>query len=406
MEVLTLREHQTSPAVALTAEQRDILRRFAGVTAIPTSGREGCYNLTPGSLVGALSLPGLAIQIQPKIEINRVLFLLSFALDPRSWKSTGFDFQVQNSLLEAVIPAFVYQVRSALRRGVLQGYRVEEQAIAGVRGRVRLDDQLRYRFGLAPPVEVRYDEFTEDIEPNRLILAAADRLERLRLRSGESRINLHWIRRSLERVSLLQYAPAEVPEILFDRLNEHYRGAVELARLILRGVTFDLGHGNVQAMSFLVDMNKVFEDFVWVALKEELALSPERFPRAARGKNLWLDRGRAIRLEPDLSWWEGASCLFIGDVKYKRIRVDGVKHPDLYQLLAYTVAAGLPSGLLVYAAGEGEPVVHEVVELGRRLEVITLDLAREPEAILQQVAAVAQRVRDMRANAWRQDVGT
>ncbi|HWN41937.1 MAG TPA: hypothetical protein VNW71_06920, partial [Thermoanaerobaculia bacterium] len=221
-----------------------------------------------------------------------------------------------------------------------------------------------------------------------------------RLRSGESRSTLRWIRQALERVSLLEYAPAaKVPEVLFNRLNEHYRGAVELARLILRGVTFDLGHGGVRASAFLVDLSKVFEDFVWVALKEELALSPELFPRAAGGRSLWLDSGRAVRLEPDLSWWEGPSCLFVGDVKYKRIRVDGVKHPDLYQLLAYTIAAGLPSGLLVYAAGEGEPVVHEVVELGRRLEVSTLDLAREPEAILEQVATIAQRVREMWADA-------
>lgn len=399
MDILTLREHQTSLAVRLTVEQRDVLRRLAGVTAAPTSGSEGCYDLTPGSLIGALSLPGMAVQIQPKIEIGRVLFLLSFALDPRSWRSSGFDFEARESLVEAVIPAFVHQVRGALRRGVLQGYRVEESALAGVRGRVRFDDQLRYRFGLFPPMEVSYDEFTEDIEPNRLILAAADRLDRLRLRSGESLSALNWIRRALERVSLLAYAPTRLPEILFHQLNEHYRGAVELARLILRGVTFDLGHGSVRATSFLVDMNKVFEDFVWVALKEELALSQELFPRGARGKSFWLDRGRAVRLEPDLSWWEGPSCLFVGDAKYKRIRVDGVKHPDLYQLLAYTIAAGLRSGLLVYAAGEGESVVHEVVELGRRLEVSTLDLARKPEDILEQIATIARRIREMRAGA-------
>ena len=31
--------------------------------------------------------------------------------------------------------------------------------------------------------------------------------------------------------------------------------------------------------------------------------------------------------------------MLVGDLKYKRVNVEGVKHPDLYQLLAYATAA-------------------------------------------------------------------
>jgi hypothetical protein len=47
-------------------------------------------------------------------------------------------------------------------------------------------------------------------------------------------------------------------------------------------------------------------------------------------------------------------------VKYSRFTLSGIQHPDLYQLLAYTVAAGLPTGLLIYAAGEGDPSRHVI----------------------------------------------
>jgi 5-methylcytosine-specific restriction enzyme subunit McrC len=394
VERLTLYEYQKSLPVRLTAEQRDSLGTLIPSLAItPARGREGCYELTPGSTIGAVRLPDLAIEVHPKIPIDRVLFLLSYALDPRAWRATSFDFAERHSLLEAVVEAFLRQVRQAFRRGVLQGYRSEEEALPGVRGRIRLDDQLRRRFGIAPPVEVRYDDFTEDIEPNRLILAAASRLERMRLRSEESKASLRWIDSALERVSPQEYDLAHIPEISWNRLNEHYRWAVELARLILRGTMFDLRHGGVRASALLIDMNEVFETFVATALREALRLTPHAFPHGAAGKRLWLDQAQAVRLEPDLSWWDGGRCLFVGDVKYKRIRIHGVKHSDLYQLLAYTIAAGLDGGLLIYAAGEGEPVVHEVVDLGKRLEVTTLDLTGQPEAILRQVQAVAERVR-------------
>lgn len=394
MESLTLSEYQKSLPVRLTVEQRDGLGTLVpSLTITPARGREGFYELTPGSTIGAVRLPDMAIEIRPKIPIDRALFLLSYALDTRAWRAMSFDFAERSSLLEAVVEAFLRQVRQAFRRGILQGYRSEEEALQGVRGRIRLDDQLRRRFGIAPPVEVRYDEFTEDIELNRLILAAVRRLERMRLRSAESRASLRRIDSVLERVSPQEYDAARLPEIAWNRLNEHYRWAVELARLILRGTMFDLRHGRVRASALLVDMNKVFETFVATALREALRLPSHAFPRGAAGKNLWLDQAQTVRLEPDLSWWDGACCLFVGDVKYKRIRLNGVRHPDLYQLLAYTIAAELDDGLLIYAAGEGEPVVHEVVDLGKRLEVVTLDLTREPEAILRQVQALAERLR-------------
>jgi 5-methylcytosine-specific restriction enzyme subunit McrC len=405
VDLLTLVEHRPRPAVLLSLEQRDTLRRLLPSVAVsPTPGAEGCYDLTPGSTVGVLTLPGLAVEIRPKIDVSNVLFLLCYALDPSAWRSLPFAFgTVADSLPEAMAQAFLQLLRQALRRGVLQGYRNEEAALPGLRGRIRLDDHLRRRFGLMPPLEVRYDEYTEDIEPNRLLRAAIDRLERLLLRREDTRRALRQQRGTLERVTLRHYSPSQLPEIAWDRLNDHYRGAVELAKLILRAGAFDLAHGRVAASAFLLDMNEVFEVFVVTALRESLALGSRAFPRGAAGRSLCLDHGKAIGLEPDLSWWEGPSCVFVGDVKYKRTSAAGVKHPDLYQLLAYTVAAGLSSGLLIYAAGEGEPVAHEVVDVGKRIEVCSLDLGGPPASILAQINVLANQIRQLAANAV--DVG-
>jgi 5-methylcytosine-specific restriction enzyme subunit McrC len=111
MSELTLTEYQPMAGVPLSREQRDGLLRVApSVTVTPSPGRLECYDLTPGSHVGAIHLPELAVQIRPKIPIVRVLFLISYALDPGKWKDAPFDFAKQErSLLEAVIPGFVAQ---------------------------------------------------------------------------------------------------------------------------------------------------------------------------------------------------------------------------------------------------------------------------------------------------------
>jgi 5-methylcytosine-specific restriction enzyme subunit McrC len=176
---------------------------------------------------------------------------------------------------------------------------------------------------------------------------------------------------------------------------------VELARLILRTAAFELRHGPVQGSAFLVDLNRVFEDFVVVALRDALGVTEVAFPQGAAGKGMTLDRGGAITLKPDLSWWEGRRCLFVGDVKYKRAGSAGGQQADLYQILAYAVAADLPGGLLVYAAGEGEPARHDVRHAGKCLEVVSVDLDRPPPALLDEVRAISGRIRTLRNEAAR-----
>ena len=393
MRYLTLKEYKPEYGIELSIEERDFLRDNE-INVAPTQGAEGRYDLTPGSWIGSLSVGSLAVEIQPKIRLDRVMFLISYALDPKKWRETGFDFGEQDSLVEAVVPGFVRHVRRAFRRGVLQGYRVEEDALATVRGRIRFDDQIRHRFGIAPPIEVRYDEFTEDIDPNRLIKAAIRRLRRMRLRSRPTSNLLREFDGALASVSTVEYHRARLPAINWTPLNSHYRPAVELAKLILQWCSFELRHGRTRSTSFLVDMNKVFEDFVVVALREKLGLTNHTL---RQGVSLRLDTAGEIDVQPDLSWWELGQCRFVGDVKYKHLDAGGIKHADMYQLLSYAIAADLPRALLVYASGEGDPGVYEIVHVGKELTITRLDLEGPPDEILGEVGRLAERIKDMKS---------
>jgi hypothetical protein len=63
-------------------------------------------------------------------------------------------------------------------------------------------------------------------------------------------------------------------------------------------------------------------------------------------------------------------------------------------LFAYSVAAGLQGGWLIYAAGEDDPVKHEVVRLNKELVVRTLDLRGSPREMLAQIAEIGKIVRE------------
>ena len=265
-----------------------------------------------------------------------------------------------------------------------------------MRGRIRFDEQLRRRFGIPLPVEVQYDEFTDDVLPNRLVKAAAYRLGLTHLRSARARQGLGSLAAMLEEVSSVDFPPSNVPSVRYDRLNEHYRGVVELSRLILRHGAFQPHRGAVRASGFLMDMNVVFQEFVTEALRDTLKASPAVFGEKSIPS---LDYKGRIHLRPDLTWWDGRSCVFVGDAKYKKITHTSIPNADLYQLLAYTTALDLPGGLLIYAKGEDEPREYRVRHGGKRLEVAALDLEGTLGEVLSRVKDLSEQVMALRDDA-------
>ena len=398
MRDLDLREWEPSArAISLSVKERDALKSILG-SIEPAPGERDAYHLTPGSTIGALEVGDLSVSIEPKLPIGRVLYLAAYAMGV-DFREERFDYVKQPELVEALVPALTRAARRAFARGLLHSYRTEEEALQTVRGRIRVADQLRRRFGVPLPVEVRYDDFTDDVLANRLVKAAADRLSRLRIRSRRSRLDLAWVAATLDNVSLVEFPTNAVPEVKFDRLNEHYREVVTLARLVLRHTSIETGRGRVRANGFLMDMNVVFQEFVTRALREELGLSERTFRSDSRLPSIHLDTAERIRLKPDLSWWYGPTCTFVGDAKYKRVKNEQVPNADLYQLLAYTTALDLPGGLLIYAEGEADDVAHQVRHAGKQLEIATLDLSGSIDNLRAEIGKLAQRVRAFHRDA-------
>ena len=389
MQTLTLCEYEDYPVhVPLDAGQRAALVGAHIEVKAPES--EGVtWVLRPSSHIGTVRLGSLSVIVRPKIPIDRVMFLVAYAIDPREWRKYPFDMSPNTDVLESIIPAFVHHTRQAVRRGLLQGYRHEEEALHTVRGRIRFDDQINRRFGIPLPLEVAYDEFTEDIEENRLLKTALHRLAHLPVRSPLARRDVHALRPVFNTVEIGAYRRG-APAVQYTRLNGHYRPAVELARLIIDNSSLELFHGEVAGASFLLDMDRVFEGFLFVALGEALGLSESEWKR---GEPLTLDVDGKIKLNPDLSWWSGRHCLFVGDAKYKRLQPAGFQHADIYQMLAYCTAANLPSGLLVYAAGESEPGHYRTRYAGKTIEVASIALDGQPNEILAEVMRLATRVK-------------
>jgi len=403
MRQIELQEYRESEPVQLTVDERDALKEtLPSLTIQAVPGENDLHRLRPEAVIGAFEVADLSVAVRPKLDISRVIYLASYAMGAYKPREERFDFTSEPTLVEVLALALTAAARQAFARGLLHGYRTEQDALRTVRGRIDMAEQLRRRFDALVPVEVSYDEFTDDILANRLVKAAADLLGRQRLEDSRSRNGLRWINATLANVTHARFHPQEVPAVTFDRLNEHYREVVAVSRIILRHQALELGRGRTRAAGFLIDMNEVFQGFVTRALRESLGVS-DRTLRSDKGigRSIFLAKGRKLRLRPDLTWWDGRRCTFVGDAKYKRVDVKSVPNADIYQILAYATAFRLPGGLLVHAKGEADPDEYVVPGAEKSLEIFAIDLAGSIRDLHESIDRLAERVRSLRAEALR-----
>ena len=390
MRLIELREHRPTELELAAGDLEAVRRAIPGIRIDPVSPGRWC--LRPQSTVGVATAGDLQVVVHPKMPIERVLFLLSYAARPDLFKPDGVVLPDAPTIVEAMAEALAGQMERALSRGLREGYRRRDDRLVVLRGRVRFGEQLHRHWRMAPPLEVTYDEFTPDTDLNRVLLAALAALRHLPLRSRQLASRLRQLEARFTRVTEVHFTAATLPALSFDRLNRHWEVPAELAKLIISGSSIEGGVGTSRGPAFLLNMNKVFEDFVVVGLREAIGLTDADFPQGGRGHALWLDEARQVALQPDFTWWQAGVPHLVGDAKYIRVNAEGILHPNLYQVLAYTVATSLSVGWLVYAAGTGaadEPADHEVVELGKRLIVRVLDVDGSPAAVLRRVDELA-----------------
>jgi len=343
--------------------------------------------IAPRRKVGVARVGPVVVRIHPKISIPRLFWLLGFTAD-RGWRGGEVPFAVTDELVVAIADAFLRQVEPALAEGPLQGYHEVDDALNVLRGRVREQEQLRRRFGIPVPIFVRYDEFDTDIAENQILRTAADRLRLLPGLTGVVRTRLRHVDATLAGAALL-HRGMPIPGWRPTRLNQRFHLALWLAELIIRQTSLDQPRGTVQADGFVVDMAKVFEDFVTKALGSAL----EGFAgNGVAQQRRWLDEGNTILIQPDLTWLRDGAPVAVIDAKYKAEKPSGFPNADMYQMLAYCTALGLAAGHLVYAKGNDAECSAVIRHAGTAICCHALDLDTSPEALLTQVDQLAKSI--------------
>jgi len=387
---LLLREFGPPVVAQLTESEATALQQCPAGLDVRLTNQPGMYQLRASQFVGTVILPTRTVRIAPKVSVDRLVHLLGFAPELAQSFSAAEGTQF-NDVVSAMKTIYAHALQNLLLRGLLREYRLEEDELVAVRGRVDVMDLTLRKFGIFPPLRCRYQEYTVDREPNRRLLSAAVGLANAGNRRDNASRLLAELSTRFEGVTLAKYDPKRVVPLRRDRLLTHYDPALAVAEVVLQNASLELAAAQTDAIAFVVDMNKVYERFVARALMSALDLEPGRQWRM-QAYGLHLDQAAKIPMRPDVLWRdEHGHPLVVIDTKYKE--TERATPQDVQQVVAYCSALGLRDAVLLYA--ECPEDEHVINTSGIRVRQWRLSLRGTREDLEREIERVAEALRKL-----------
>jgi 5-methylcytosine-specific restriction enzyme subunit McrC len=337
---------------------------------------------------GSVTLPGgrrIIVHTKAKVQSLPEVLALAYrtlAPPPRIGR-THMDSATPTEWLLVQLAA---EVQELLGRGLRRGYIERRASLPFVRGRTRPilnPTQL-------PFLDCEFADFVSDTPENQLLrgvlelLAPAVKNPAVR-RAYDDALSY------LGDVSLIRPSLAHFDRVSLNRLNQHYKPSLRLARLALEGSGVVDSAGDHAAAAFFVRMWRVWENAAASALRDAGATSLLEKPRYS---DIFVqDNGypsRSVTIEPDLVIGRRLTPNLVIDLKWapaliKRHGRLQLNNSHLYQMASYTSGLGC-DGVLLYPLMD-EEVKSAYVFGGRRITIRTVDLSQPGLAGLREAAS-------------------
>lgn len=374
--------------------------------------------------VGIIQLPGLSIEILPKIAPRQtedstgfsrknLLYMLHIAgALPLRERDLASQSVITAPLLETLIGRFAEQLLFEFQRGCQHDYLRRQENLPVLKGKLLFSSHLKQNLARRDRFFVEHDEFLPDTNLNRIFKAACKTLLDL-TGSVTTADRLHSCLILLDQVATIEVQEHHFDRVVLNRQNERFTDLVTFARMVLLNQAPTASLGSTRTFSLLFDMDRVFEAFVAAFLKRYVLVGSlsraKLFPQATgRLRHLARSQGKpTLPLKADLLLELGDQRLVI-DTKWKRLSPQkgarqGIDRNDLYQLFAYTHIYETHHSVLLFPSPPelAEPqvftlprrhpalpeqqILAEFIDLHRDLFCDHLPLARELHAMLKRL---------------------
>lgn len=366
---LVVREHEKIPVVAergpgeralLPQELTALLRACPSIDEPPFV--VGHRSVKFNHRCGVIQAKGISVEILPKVAdddgYDRGLLLQMLAC------STGFDIArldvselrlQDHTILQIILQWFCQELSTQCHAGLLREYVNQAAELPMIRGRWRVDHDLRRGYRDPTRLSCEFDDLVSDNRYNRALKAGLRKARTLADGSGALKRHINLLLDWFSEVQDCRVTPADIERLPRNRLVVRYGSALDMAGWLLGQHAPDFSHGGGSGFAMLFDMNVLFQSCLGNVLDRCL---PEGYRLRKERPRYFLsldhtDRPR-FQMKPDFCViYEGKVAAII-DAKWKRLTPElakgtwGVQQADMYQLHAYATAYACPRVALWY----------------------------------------------------------
>jgi 5-methylcytosine-specific restriction enzyme subunit McrC len=353
--VIQMREWDTRvlPDILLSSKDQQLVERLnrEEYSRVSVDVLRSGVRLTSRAWVGVVRFESFELRITPKLDggnrtVARLIDYVSGLGGIRRIRAERNLATDGANLVDLLALILSEECEQIIRNGMIQDYLELEDDLPVLRGRFLTDRQIRHRLGRLDRLECRFDERDQNVVENQILEAALRLTSRVTSSPTISAcLQRTWqIFREVCNADTMDLDDARA-RVVYGRLNSHYRSAHELAWLLLDGIGVEdlFATGPVRCFAFLVDMNRIFELFVYRVASHWIGEAGGKVSYQPRMPARIVDAvtGQTYKeLKPDLLvTFPGGERVPV-DAKYKLYDDRKLDNSDIYQVFCYAYSLG------------------------------------------------------------------
>ncbi len=340
---IILSEYEKSNEYYLEDEVFRLLKdNFSNYIDIFYSPKRNYYRIRAKNFTGIINVGDLIINIKPKIGLNNLFFLINYCYKLPFRFDEEAPMEQSYEIFNYYIYLFANATKEIIRKGVYRRYLDKVENTIYLKGRLLIEQNIRNTIVDKTKNVCKFDEYTENVLENHILKYITKKLIRIvdnKEIKNTLRYNLLYLN-AIDRS--IKVTNNDFDKIIYTRLNKNYEYPLNLAKFFINNIFIKDILGSKRVSSFLVDMNKLFESFVFMALQEKLESS---IYKVVYQKSLFLDDSRKIKIFPDILIQKKGKASIVIDVKYKI--ENNYINSDIYQLIAYCKRMNIRNGIIV-----------------------------------------------------------
>jgi 5-methylcytosine-specific restriction enzyme subunit McrC len=314
--------------------------------------------------VGVIKVGNVLIEIVPKLDnvennsnhnywqsVLLNMLRVCRILSPSA--PTDADLRLRNnSILDLYFDLFISEVEYLLRRGLIKRYIRRTENKKAVKGKITFSDHIKKNYVHKERFYVTYKEYSYNHLINQILLKTLTVIEKV---SGSASLKgrISKLKFSLPALDDIAISKKLFNYIGFDRKNDKYREALQIAELLLLNYSPDIKSGQNDVLALLFDMEMLFEEYVFRRLKK---LSREHDFSVLRQQSKTFWRSKTIR--PDIVL-KHKNRVVVLDTKWKSLSTINPTVDDLRQMYVYNQYFGSDLSVLIYPKASELNKVHD-----------------------------------------------